>query len=214
MGRDRESTPEYQSLQAMTQLHLGQLSLSKGWHDEAETALKEAARNYAFLVREPDATPENWQSFGRAQAILGRVYNLSSRPDKAKEPQEKALQIFEKLAGEHPDVPEFAYDLGRCQLELALYADTRGRFEDAISRYDHAIKALSEARDKGYLAARTAIVSGRIERAGARAARGDHMRATEELEIIHQQENPLSAIHLYNLACVYCRSMAAVARDT
>jgi hypothetical protein len=48
-------------------MNLGQVASSKGWSDEAETALKEAVRLYGRLVRSrPDAGPEDSQSLASA----------------------------------------------------------------------------------------------------------------------------------------------------
>ena len=123
-GEGDEPGLELQSLLAQTHMNLGQVSITKGRYDEAETALKEAARLYGELVRDrPDAGPEDWQSLARSQAILGRAYSHDSKFEKAEEAQQQALQVFEKLAHEHPDVQVFAYDVGRCYKELAETAE-------------------------------------------------------------------------------------------
>ena len=113
--------------------------------------MKEAVRLYGELVRgRPDAGPEDWQSLARSQAVLGRAYTRDSKFEKAEEAQQQALQVFEKLAREHPDVQVFAYDLGRCYKELGYTADKGGRPGAARARYDKAIGILEGVLSKGY----------------------------------------------------------------
>ena len=97
----------------------------------AETALKEASRLYGNLVRgRPDAGPEDQQAVAGPQpGHDGRPYIQNTKPVKAEEAQQQALQVFEKLAHEHPDVQVFAYDVGRCYQELGITADTAGQAE-------------------------------------------------------------------------------------
>ncbi len=204
---------EYQSLMAATQMNRGQLYLTQGRYDEAETALKDAGRIYGRFVSGPDVLPEYQQSQARSYAILGHVYRDRVESEKAEAIQQQALQILEKLAQEHPDVQEYAYDVGRCYYELAETADRGGRPDAALVRYDKAIDIMEGAVGKGYLAARPQLVGARINRAGALAGRGDHARATDEAEAVARQGN-LHSVNLYDLACVFSRSSAAADHDT
>jgi serine/threonine protein kinase/tetratricopeptide (TPR) repeat protein len=212
-GEDGEPGLERQSLLAQTHMNLGQVRITKGRYDEAETALKEASRLYGNLVRgRPDAGPEDWQSLARSQAILGRAYIQNSKPVKAEEAQQQALQVFEKLAHEHPDVQVFAYDVGRCYQELGITADTAGQPEVARARYDKAIGILEGVLSKGYMAAHSVAMTARIERAVTFAAEGNHARAADEAEALARQQN-LTSVNVYGIACLYSRSSAAAERD-
>ncbi len=204
---------ERHSLLAQTQMNLGQVSLIKGRYDEAETALKEAARLYEGLVRgRPDAGPEDWQALARSQAILGIAYDADSKFEKSEEALRQALQVFEKLASEHPDVQAFAYDVGRCYTELAEAADHGGRPEDARARYDKAIGILEAVLSKGYRAAHETVMAARIRRATTFAAEGNHARATDEAEALARQPN-LTSVIVYDIACLYSRSSTAAESD-
>jgi tetratricopeptide (TPR) repeat protein len=210
---DDTSDVERQSLLAKTQFNLGQIGIAKGWYDEAQAHLKEAVRLYGILARSrPDARPEDWQSLARSEASLGRAYYYGSRFGEAEAIIQQSLPTFEKLAHEHPDVPELTYDLGRCHLELATAAELAKRLDVALVRYDKAIAILDDALSKGYEAGRESAVKARIQRAISLAKRGDHARATREAEALARRDG-LTGLNVYDLACVYSQSSAAAARD-
>jgi tetratricopeptide (TPR) repeat protein len=211
---------------ATTQMNSGQLYLTRGLYEKAETALKEAQNAYGRLVLgQPDVLPEYWQSLARSHAILGTVYHYQAQDEKAEAAhrhalaekaeaaQQQALKIFEKLAKEHPDVQEYAYDVGRCFLALADTAARGGRPAAALARYDKAIEIMEGVLGKGYLAARDLLLKTRLNRAIALAGRGDHARATSEAEAVVRQGD-LNAGNLYDVACVFSLSSTAADHDT
>ena len=211
--QDYPQVPEYQSLLAATQMNLGIFYLGNGWYERAETALKEAGSIYAKLVRRPDVLPEDLQFLARSHALLGIAYCHANRTEKAEEVQRQALRIFQTLAQEHPDVVEYAYDVGRCRMELGLTADRGRRPEVALAEIAEAIEILEKAAGKGYLKARSQILNARIARAALSSERGDHGRATEEVEVLLRQRD-LGSLHVYNAACFFSRASAAVDHDT
>jgi serine/threonine protein kinase/tetratricopeptide (TPR) repeat protein len=205
---------EYQSLLAATQLNLGQVYLVKSWNEKAETALKESTRIYAGLVQDrPQVLPEDWQSLARSHALLGMAYCGRTQFENAAREQQQALRIFEKLAQEHRDVPEYAYDVGRCHIELGRTADRGKRPEAALQEFAKGIEIMEQAMRKGYLKAQTPLLSTRIAQEGVLSERGDHERATEEVEALLRQGN-LRAIHVYNASCAFCRASAAAEHDS
>jgi tetratricopeptide (TPR) repeat protein len=207
------ASPEHRSLLAETHMNLGMVSVSKGRYDEGEASLKEGIRLYKELVQgRPDARPEDWQALGRSLAFLGRAYNQTNRLEEAEEVQQQALTIFETLAREHPDVQVFAYDLGRCYQELGFTADKRGRPADARARYDQALRILEDVQSKGYRAAHRVILVARIARATTFTLEGDHARAVEEAEALARQPE-LTPVHVYDIACLYARSVPVAGRD-
>jgi serine/threonine protein kinase len=211
----RQGAPdlEQQSLLAETHMNLGQVNLIKGQYDGAEAALKEAIRLYEELVRgRPGADLEVWQALARSRAVLGSAYNQISRFENAEEVQQQALQVFEKLAREHPDVQAFAYDLGRCYQELGRTAINNGRPGPARARYDKAIGILEGVLGKGYVRGREVAMNARIGRAGTFGAEGNHARATDEAEALAREQN-LSAVSVYDIACLFSRSSATAERD-
>jgi tetratricopeptide (TPR) repeat protein len=194
-------------------MNLGAVSLTKGRFDQAETALKEAARLYGQLVRDkPDAGPEDWESLARCQAFLGTAYQRNSKFEEAEEAGQQALRAYEKLAYEHPDAQLFTYCLGRCYHELGHIAERSGRPADARARYDKAIGILEGVLSKGYMAARPPAMAARIGRAVTFAAEGDHARATEQAEALARQQN-LTSTNVYDIACLYSRSSVIAERD-
>jgi hypothetical protein len=123
------------------------------------------------------------------------------------------MKIFENLAREHPGVPVFVYDEGRCFWALAETADRAGRPEDAIAFYDKSIEIMRNARDLGYLRARTSIVDARLARCGVLAEKGELKKATEEVENL-AREGSLEPVSVYNVSCFFSRCSAAAERDT
>ncbi len=211
--QDYSDVTEYQSLLAATQMNLGQVYMMKGWHEKAATALNEARRIYEVLAEgPPDGLPEDWQFLARSHTLLGRAYLEADHTEKAEKEEQQALRIFQKLAQEHQDVPEYAYDVGRCRMELGRTADCAGRPEAALEEYAKAIESLEQARHNGYLRARILLLAARFNRAAVLAQRGDHARATEEAEALVRQGD-LPAL-VYNAACVFSRAVAGADHDT
>jgi serine/threonine protein kinase len=205
---------EYQSLFAATQMNLGQVYLFKGWNDKAEIALKEARDSYAKLVQfQSDVLPEDQQSLARSHALLGMIYSWRmQQTQKAEEEQQQALGIFKKLEQEHPDVLEYAYDVGRSHMELGWTADIGGRPKVALEEYAKAIEIMEKVMERGYLRAREKLQDTRIRRALLLAKRGDHARPTEEAEAVVRQ-GPCSSRNLYNAGCVFSLASAAADQD-
>ncbi len=211
-SKDNPRASEYKALLAATQKNLGEVYLIGGLRDKAETALKEAQSLYEELATNHDLH-EYWEALAICGAQLGTVYK--DRPatlDKAEAVQQQALAIFEKLAKEHKDVPEYAYGWGRCYSETARTADRAGRFEVALARHDQSIEIMEELLGKGFLRARPMLLSARGYRALTLAKKGDHARATGEAEAVARQKD-LEAVHVYNIACAFSLSSAAAERD-
>jgi serine/threonine protein kinase/tetratricopeptide (TPR) repeat protein len=211
--RDYPNISEYQSLLAATQLNLGQVFLIKGWNEKAETALKEARGIYGrFVAGHPDVLPEDRQALARSHALLGMAYGALTQVGKAEQEQQQALRIFERLAQEHPDVVEYAYDVGRCHIELGVTAQRGGRSQVAFEEFAKAIEIMEEATGKGYLRARIQLLNARVRRAIVLAGRGDHARASEEAEAVVRQGDP-GSVQLYNVACAFSLASAAADHD-
>jgi serine/threonine protein kinase len=203
---------EYQWLMATTQMNWAQDCLTRGWSEKAETALKEAQSVYGRLVRaRSDAPPEDWQSLARCDAILGIAYRQQAKFERAEAAQQQALEIFEKVAHEHPDVLAYVYDVGRCYMELATTADRAGRTDAALATFGKAIAIIEGVVGKGYQAGRKALRDARLLRAMTLATRGDHAQATAEAEAVAQLED---FSNFYNVACVFSRASAAADHDT
>jgi tetratricopeptide (TPR) repeat protein len=205
--------PEHQSLLAMTQVNLANVYLTKGWFDKAAKVLKEAQRFYESLVRgRPDVLPEDRQSLARCITILGMAYRGQGQTKKAEAVELQALDMFEKLAREHPAVQEYAYNVGRCYSELGQTAKAAGQTDAAVARYDKAFAILEGVRGGGLQSARPSLLSAQIQRAGARAVQSGHAQAAGETEALARQGD-LNSGHLYDLACNFSQFSAAAERD-
>jgi serine/threonine protein kinase len=227
--------PEHRLLLATTQVNLANTYLSKGWFDKAELPLKEAQRIYGQLVQDKaNSLPEHQVLLGHCLAIVGMNYRGQSSTEKAEaaqrgEPKDEnragqvqiekaeaaqmqALDIFEKLVKEHRGVPDYAYDVGRCYIELGLTANCAGQPDVAIERHGKAIQILEGLRDGGLKAAENPLLSAKIDRSTARASRGDHLQATTEAMAV-AKEGGLTSSHFYDMACTYAQASAAADRD-
>jgi tetratricopeptide (TPR) repeat protein len=216
--QDYPRVSEYQSLLAVTlaatQMNLGDVYVTHGSYDEAETVLKKAVSMYRELVRgQPGGLPEYREGLARSQTMLGMVYHNRNQTEQAEKTEEQGLAIFEKLFQEHPDIPVYAYDVGRCYSALARSADQGGRADVAIARYGKAIEFMEGAVDRGYLKGRTNLVDARINRAAARTAQGDYARAIDEAEAVARQHD-LEPLLIYNIACVFGRASTAAGHDS
>jgi tetratricopeptide (TPR) repeat protein len=140
------------------------------------------------------------------------AYRGQDQNEKAEAALQQAVDIFEKLAKEHPDVLEYAYDVGRCYIEFGKTANHAGRHNAALARHEKAIATLKDVLDRGYGGARNSLLGARIDRTLVRAGRGEHAQAAAEAEALVQKEE-LTAAHLYDLACVFSLSAAAAERD-
>jgi serine/threonine protein kinase/tetratricopeptide (TPR) repeat protein len=203
----------YQRLMATTQMNWGQLCITRGWLEKAESALQAAQSGYGRLVHAPDASPEDWQSLAQCDAVLGRAYRDGAKTERAEATQQQALEIFEKVAREHPDVLGYAFDVGRCFAELARTADKAGRTDAALARLGQAIAVMEGVVGKGFQPGRTHLLDARIDRAAMLAGRGDHVQATADAEAVARLGN-LNSASVYNVACVFSRASAAADHDT
>src|SRR5262249_20870172 len=150
----------------------------------------------------------------RSYVTLGVLYANNMRQlKKADEAYQQALQLFEKLVQEHPDVLEFTYDVGHCYCNLAENALQVGRLDAALSNDQKAIEILESVVSKGYERARVHLLQARIHRTSIRACQGDHGGATDDANALAGQEG-LTYANIYNIACVFALSSAAVEKDS
>jgi tetratricopeptide (TPR) repeat protein len=216
---------EYQVLLAEAQMILGniynakgrhekQADLANGWHEKAATAYKEAQSIYARLVHDrPEAPPEHWESLAHSHALLGITHRHLNQTEKEDEELRQALRIYEKLAQEHPDILEYAFDVGRCHNELAATANQAGRPKVELEEHVKTIAIMEELVAKGKLDARIQLLNAQVCRAAVLARQGEHARATEQAEAIVRQ-GELRSVHVYNVACVFSLASAAADRDS
>jgi tetratricopeptide (TPR) repeat protein len=194
--------------------HEKQADLANGWFEKAATAFKETQIIYARLVHDqPEAPPEHWQSLAHSHALLGIAYGHLTQTEKQEEELRQALPIYEKLAHEHPDVLEYAFDLGRCHDELGMTAYEAGRPVVALEEYAKAIAIMEELVGKGKRDARIQLSNAQICRACVWARQGEYGRATEQADAMVGQGD-LPYLELYNVACVFSLASAAADRNS
>src|SRR5262249_48533350 len=144
---------------------------------------------------------------------LGNLYfNDMQQAEKAEAALQQALENFEKLAQEHPDVLEFVYDVGRCYLHLAAALRLAGRLDAALTKSDKAIDILEQVVRKGNDQARIDLDNARVNRAVVLAGQRDHVRAADEANAVARKEGLHTDI-VYAIACVFAQASAAAAND-
>jgi tetratricopeptide (TPR) repeat protein/tRNA A-37 threonylcarbamoyl transferase component Bud32 len=206
--------PEDRHGLASVQLRLGQAYAARGRSVKAETMLKGAATTFQALAHDYADVPDYRRSLANTYDALGSLYYDNLRQvEKAEAAYQQALQIFEKLSQDHPDVLEFTFNVGGCYSNLALVEQALGRSDAALAWHEKAIGTLEHVISKGYRQAQGYLFDARINRAGVLAGRGEHVRATDEANAVARHED-LFAINLYNIACVFSRSSAAAEKDT
>jgi tetratricopeptide (TPR) repeat protein len=204
---------EHQSILGATQVTLGQVYHTLGATQDEVAALKAAVNIYDKMVAsQPEPSAENRQLLARSRALLGVCYLDLKRIREAQDVQQAALKGFQNLAAEHPGVPVFVYDVGRCQWALARTADHSGRSEEAIDYYDKSIQKMLEAWKQGYLRAETQIIDARIDRDCVVAKAGQYEKATQDVEDI-AGPGSLESVNLYNIACFYSRTLLVLEGD-
>jgi tetratricopeptide (TPR) repeat protein len=206
-------TPEDMHGLASVQQRLGATHAERGESQKAEAMVKGAVSTYQTLVHDHPDVPDYRHSLARAYMALGGLYlNNLRKADKAEAAFEQALRIFEKLAQEHPDVLEYVYEQGHCYEALAMDAQLGGRLDTALTRGEKATEILERVVSRGYSQARGDLVDSRIGHATVLAARGDHARAVDEVNVVAQQDN-LKPANLYNITCTFALSSAAAEKD-
>src|SRR5579883_3468094 len=95
--------PEDRHGLATAQKWLGETYTQRGWYKKAEAKLKEAASICEGLVRDHSEVPTYLQSHGKVHIALGILHANMHLPEQAEVAGQHALQLFERLAKEHPD---------------------------------------------------------------------------------------------------------------
>jgi serine/threonine-protein kinase len=189
--------PEDRHGLATVQQRLGDTYRASSQSQKAEAILKGAASTLQTLVRDYPYLPEYRDALGRTYFSLGLVYHDNlGRAKSAAVAHQLALQIFEKLVQEHPDVLEYGYRVGLCYHALVLDAVLGGWQAPGLD--EKAIEILERVVSRGYGQARDELLNVRI----ARATTLPHARTSDELEAIARLEG-LSSVNLYNIACVF-----------
>jgi serine/threonine protein kinase/tetratricopeptide (TPR) repeat protein len=198
---------------ASVQQRLGTVYGLRARPEEAEALLQEAATTYQALVADYPDNPDYRRALGRTYtALAGHYYNNMQQADKAQAAHRQALQIYEKLAREHPDVWEYAYSMSVCHRGLAMDAQLAGRSEAALDECGKAIEIFEQLIGKGYGEARSDVFDVRVVRAMILAGRGDHARAADEAHAVARQTGIGQVTH-YNIACVFALSSATARND-
>jgi serine/threonine-protein kinase len=175
--------------------------------------LKDAASNYQALVTDFPDVPDYRNSLGRTYRVLGGHYFVTMRQaEKAEAIHQQALQIYEKLSQEHPDVWDYAYQLARCYYSLALDAQLERRWDAMLTNDEKAIEILEQLVGRGYGQARSDLFDVRLLRATMLAGRGEHARATNAANAVAREEG-VGQVNHYNIACVFAVSSAAAEND-
>ena len=165
------------------------------------------------MVADCPDVPEYRHALGLTYNALGvQYFNNMQQAEKAEAAHQQALQIYEKLVHEHPEVWEYAYYLGRCYYSLAMDAQLKRRWDDLLTNDEKAIEVLEHLVGRGYGQLRPDLFDVWLLRARMLAERGEHARASNDANAVARQEGVGQLIH-YSIACVFALSSAAAEND-
>jgi tetratricopeptide (TPR) repeat protein len=158
--------------------------------------------------------PEYQENLAFTHKSLGNVHLLAGQRAQAEADTRRGLQIWQKLAREHPDVPLYAARVGSSYEGLAVVQGAQGKLDAALESLDKAIEALERflERQPRSPQERLVLTNARINRLNGFAMRGDHARAVREAEAIAGNEE-LNSVHLYNMVCLHSRCATAAGKD-
>jgi tetratricopeptide (TPR) repeat protein len=207
--KQSSQVPEYKALLAATYRNLGEIYLVRQLPHKADAPLTEAGNLYDELAKSQDL-PEFREAWAISYAQLGQAFaKRADTREKAEKLQLRALQTFERLVKEHPEVPQYLYDLGRAYDALGESAREAGHYKRALERFDRAIEIMDDLVGRDFKRSRHARLATKINRTIALARMGDHARASGEaeaqvrqMEALARQER-VSAIMDYNLGCAF-----------
>jgi tetratricopeptide (TPR) repeat protein len=118
------------------------LHLWLGEITDAETFAKEAIALQTKLISDFPDEPDYRHDLSKTYVYLGHAFAMSQRLDRAVGAYQKAVQLTEALAREHPAVPEFRESLARNETDLGYFHTflapnlAEGKFRKAVKLAD------------------------------------------------------------------------------
>jgi tetratricopeptide (TPR) repeat protein len=150
LERQNPSVNELQRDLAQIHSSIGSLHRDTG---HPELALESYGESLAIRERlargKPDVTEfqdelaKSFNNIGNVQ--LGILHNDTGQLDQAFESYSKALAIRERLAGEHPETPDYASNLGATLNNMAVIDLAAKRFQEARDKLRQAISCQKKA---------------------------------------------------------------------
>jgi tetratricopeptide (TPR) repeat protein len=146
LERTDPQAAEYREALGMTYNNLGLLLRRKGWHAEAESALREAVRYHALAV-ESGPTPERSFRLAGSDVSLALLLAAEGRQDEEEKYLEQAAQLLRPLAKDYPTAAAFKEGLAKTHFNRGLLLEI-ARPTDAEKELGEALKLFQELAEK------------------------------------------------------------------
>jgi serine/threonine protein kinase len=202
LTREYPAIANYQQFLANSQHTLGLVYKSTRRWAEAEAAYHRALAVRERLVRKHPDGLDNAVGLGGIFCDLGNLLSQRNQPEPALAWYAKAIRTLEEVPQRHPRRAKARLFLRNARSGRAQALGALGRHGLALADWDQAV-ALAEEPAREEL---------RAERACTLAHLGKHVKATTEAEELAGKKQASGNL-LYNAACVYGLSAAAVKDD-
>jgi tetratricopeptide (TPR) repeat protein len=199
LTQDRPGVPQYQGDRARAWNNLGLAYADDKQTDEAEKAFQQARALWETLQREQPQVAEWALGLSRTCSNLGNFARFAGKMQIAVDRYTAAIEPLEKLRAEKRLSPPAQQALRHAYWKRAETRTQLGQYEQALRDWALTME-LTVAADQSWF---------RLQRALALARSGDHVRAVAEADPL-RKDNSSSADNLYQLACIYAVSAAAV----
>ena len=196
---DLPAVPEYRAELASSHDNLGRLLHAQGQRPEAATAYRHALAILEKLAADFPTVPAHRTELAGSCVNFGSLLRSQQRPEEALEWYAKAIESLEVNLTQDAHLATERLFLRNAHWNRALALSDLQRHAEAIKDWDRVIE-LDKGRGRSEF---------RLQRAMTLAHAGDHARAVTEADDLARTAN-IPGGALYNLACVYGVSMAAV----
>jgi serine/threonine-protein kinase len=125
--------------------NLGKLLSELGHTDEALPLLREAILEQRFAYDRAPLVRQHRDALVRHHLALAEALAKNGHPDDGVSVMNKCIALFEKQVEDHPDEPEYLWDLAGAHTNLGYFhRDSRKKPDDALSAFTAARVALDE----------------------------------------------------------------------
>jgi serine/threonine protein kinase/Tfp pilus assembly protein PilF len=109
-------------------------------HEMRQAMAEEILRFFKGSLDEANSDVGVRMEQGLAHMLLANVHRIKRKLEKSQESYKKAIDLFEQLVVESPDIPVYRQELALAHMNLGLALDDAGRPEDAACHYKIAVE--------------------------------------------------------------------------
>jgi eukaryotic-like serine/threonine-protein kinase len=108
--------------------------------DNEKTILRNLLHEYRRSIPEPGGTPEGRAEVAEKHLRLANKYAFIGERDDAKTSYRTAIQLYQGLVDDFPQVAGYRHNLARCNFDLAILLNIQKQRAEAIAAYQRAIE--------------------------------------------------------------------------